>query len=72
MELLHLGAKEIITNMKEPQIMWDPKDTRSPRNGFGAFGGLAYKLMGSQAKEAKLTTWTFVAQVPHKVMVAKF
>ena len=25
-----------------------------------------------QAKEAKLTTRTFVAQVPHKVMVAKF
>ena len=25
-----------------------------------------------QAKEAKLTTWTFVAQVPHKVMVARF
>ena len=24
-----------------------------------------------QAKEAKLTTWTFVAQVPHKVMVAR-
>ena len=28
--------------------------------------------MKVQAKEAKLTTWTFVAQVPHKVMVAKF
>ena len=25
-----------------------------------------------QAKEAKLTTWIFVAQVPHKVMVARF
>ena len=25
-----------------------------------------------QAKVAKLTTWTFVAQVPHKVMVASF
>ena len=25
-----------------------------------------------QAKEAKLTTWTFVAQVPHKIMVARF
>ena len=25
-----------------------------------------------QVKEAKLTTWTFGAQVPHKVMVAKF
>ena len=26
-----------------------------------------------QAKEVKLTTWTFVAQVPHiKVMVARF
>ena len=25
-----------------------------------------------QAKEAKLTTWTFVSQVPHKVMVARF
>ena len=25
-----------------------------------------------QAKEAKLTTWTFGAQVPHKVMVARF
>ena len=24
-----------------------------------------------QAKEAKLTTWSFVAQVPHKLMVAK-
>ena len=24
-----------------------------------------------QAKEAKLTTWTFIAQVPHKVMVAR-
>ena len=28
--------------------------------------------MKGQAKEAKLTTWTFVAQVPHKVMVGKF
>ena len=28
--------------------------------------------MKGQAKEAKLTTWTFVAQVPHKVMVARF
>ena len=25
-----------------------------------------------QAKEAKLTPWTFVAQVPHKVMAARF
>ena len=25
-----------------------------------------------QAKEVKLTTWTFVAQVPHKVMVGRF
>jgi len=25
-----------------------------------------------QAKEAKLTTWTFVAQVPHKLTVARF
>jgi len=25
-----------------------------------------------QAKEAKLITWTFVAQVPHKVTVARF
>ena len=25
-----------------------------------------------QAKEAKLTTWTFGAQVPHKVIVARF
>ena len=25
-----------------------------------------------QVKEAKLTTWIFVAQVPHKVMVVKF
>ena len=25
-----------------------------------------------QAKEAKLTTWIFVTQVPHKVMVAGF
>src|SRR6185436_4612601 len=25
-----------------------------------------------QAKEAKFTTWTFGAQVPHKVMVARF
>ena len=25
-----------------------------------------------QAKEVKLTIWTFVAQVPHKVMVARF
>ena len=25
-----------------------------------------------QAKETKLTTWTFGAQVPHKVMVARF
>ena len=24
-----------------------------------------------QAKEAKLNTWSFVAQVPHKVMVAR-
>ena len=27
--------------------------------------------MKVQAKEIKLTTWTFVAQVPHKVMVAR-
>ena len=26
----------------------------------------------NQAKEAKLTTWTFGAQVPHKVIIAKF
>ena len=25
-----------------------------------------------QTKEAKLTTWIFVAQVPHKVMVVRF
>ena len=25
-----------------------------------------------QSKEAKLTTWTFGAQVPHKIMVARF
>ena len=25
-----------------------------------------------QVKEVKLTTWTFVAQVPHKEMVANF
>ena len=25
-----------------------------------------------QAKEGKLTTWIFVAHVPHKVMVARF
>ena len=28
--------------------------------------------MKIQAKEAKLATWTFGAQVPHKVMVARF
>ena len=29
--------------------------------------------MKVQAKEAKITTWTFVAQVPHiKVMVVRF
>ena len=28
--------------------------------------------MKVQAKEVKLTTWTFVAQIPHKVMVARF
>ena len=25
-----------------------------------------------QAKETKFTTWIFVAQVPHKIMVARF
>ena len=29
-------------------------------------------MLKIQAKETKLTTWTFGAQVPHKVMVARF
>ena len=44
-----------------------------PNNGFGGFGGLANNMMRIfKPKEAKLTTWTFVAQVRHKVMVAIF
>ena len=43
------------------------------KNGFGGFGGLAYKLKWRfKPKQAKLNTWIFVAQVPHKVMVARF
>ena len=39
----------------------------------GGFGGLAYKLkLRFKTKQAKLTTWPFIAQVPHKVMVARF
>ena len=43
-----------------------------PKNGYGEFGGLATLKMKIQANEAKLKSWTFVAQVPHKVMVARF
>ena len=43
------------------------------KEDFGGFGDLAYKLKWRfTPKQAKLTTWTFVAQVPHKVMVARF
>ena len=37
--------KEVIANMKGSQMVWVPKDTRSPRIGIGGFGGLAYKMM---------------------------
>ena len=40
-----------------------------PKNGWRLSSQVEVKV---QAKEAKLTTWTFVAQVPHKVMVARF
>ena len=51
----------------------DFKGDLKPKNVFGGFGGLAYKLKRRfKHKQAKLTTWTFVAQVPHKVMVARF
>jgi hypothetical protein len=74
LEPLHLGAKEVITNMKWPQMVWVPKETWSPQIGNGAFGG-SQDDEKNQAKKPSSQDWTFVAQVPHKlneVMVARF
>ena len=42
---LHLGAQGCHHQHEGPQMVWVPKDTWSPRIGFGGFGGLAYKMM---------------------------
>ena len=47
--------KEIITNMKGPQMVWVLKDTGSPRISFGGFRGLAYKMM-RRPKPKKLSS----------------
>ena len=73
MEPLHLGAQG------------SPHQHEGTSNGVGSKGYLKPKdrLRGIwrlslqddekvQAKETKLTTWTFGAQVPHKVIVVRF
>ena len=73
MEPLYLGAQGHHHQYKGVSNGVGSKGDLRPKNGFGGFGCLAYKIeVNVQAKEAKLTTWTFVAQVPHKIMTAKF
>ena len=73
MEPLHLGAQEHHHQYEGASNGVDFEGDLKPKNGFGEFGGLAYKLKRRfEPKQAKLNTWTFVAQVPHKVMVARF
>jgi hypothetical protein len=64
--------KDVIINMKGPQMVWVPKEIWSPWNSFGGFGGLAHKLKW-RFKPKKLSSQLghLIAQVPHKVMVAK-
>ena len=64
--------KDVITNMKGPQMVWVPKETWSPRSASGDLEAWLTRRWRIQAKEAKLTSWTLVAQVPHKIIVARF
>jgi hypothetical protein len=54
--------KEVITNMKGPQMIWVPKATWRPWRGD--LGGLTQRSCEGWSLEAKLTDWTCVAQVP--------
>ena len=56
--------KEIITNMKGPQMVCVPNETWSPRLASGDLEAWLTRRWRIQAKEAKLASWTFVAQVP--------
>ena len=56
--------KDVITNMKGSQIVWVPKETWSLRMATGDLEAWLTRRWRIQAKEAKLTSWTFVAQVP--------
>ena len=57
-------SKDVITNMKGAQMVWVPKETWSSRMASGDLEAWLTKRWRIQAKEAKLASWTFVAQVP--------
>ena len=63
--------KDVITNMKGPQIVWVPKETWSSRMTSGDLEAWLTRRWKIQAKKAKLASWTCVAQVP-QVMIARF
>ena len=73
MEPLHLGAQRHHHQYEGSSNGVGSKENLKPKNGFGGFGGLAYKLKRRfKPKQAKLNNWTFVAQIPRiKVMVAR-
>jgi hypothetical protein len=54
--------KEVITNMKGPQMVW----VQRPLEGHesGDLGGLAQRSCGNSCLQAKLASWTCVALVP--------
>jgi hypothetical protein len=54
--------KEVIINMKGPQMVWVPKVTW--RTWVRGLGRLAQRSCEDSSLEAKLASWTYVAQVP--------
>jgi hypothetical protein len=54
--------KEVIINMKGPQMVWVPKATL--RLDSGDLGGLVQRSCEDSSLEAKLASWTCVPQVP--------
>ena len=65
--------KDVITNMKGPQMVCGFQRRFEAQEWLQGIWRLSLQDDEKvQAKKAKLTTWTFVAQISHKVMVARF
>ena len=73
LEPLHLGAQESHHQHEGISNGVGSKRYLKPKDRLRGIWRLSLQDDEKvQAKEAKLTTWIFDTQVPHKVMVAKF